>query len=144
MKINITKKQYRELLEMSYAARWMVEAFAIDSSERFLESEQFLLSMAKDFGLKELVEEDGEQFYHSAEFLDQTKIQELIENYNNTLFWDELAVRLGQRDTLKKLSPERAALLTPEDLEESSAAAIERYATEFEEHQLSNIVLKND
>jgi len=58
MKINITKKEYRTLLEMIEIANWVLFAHKIEKdpeTDKFRELEQKLLSYAKDMGAKHLV-----------------------------------------------------------------------------------------
>ena len=75
MKIELTKEQYENLLEVVYLGNWMINAIRSGNKgderiEKYDDIEQYILSFAKDFRLANFVEynEELKQFFHTREF----------------------------------------------------------------------------
>lgn len=77
----------------------------VDRIEEFEELEQYILSFCKDFGMDDSVEydEDLKMFFLSGEFLDGSGVEELIDEYNNDVFWDELILQDGRKRHDRKI-----------------------------------------
>lgn len=106
MKIEFTKKQFENLMKLVYLGNWMANAHrADDEIEKYNELESYVFSFGKDFGLEKYVDDeeagDGE-YYPTRFFEEETDVDELREEYDNEIFWTELAQRLGERDFVKK------------------------------------------
>lgn len=67
--------------------------------------EDYIFSYAHDFGLDELVdheEKDGDKYYPTRTFEEETDVQDLIEEYDNETFWEEIIERFSDRDFMQK------------------------------------------
>ena len=137
MKINLTKKQYVELLETTYLARFLVEAYQLDASERYAETDQYLLSQASEFGYKPEQDAEVEQLFLNAETAEP--LHRLLGEYNDCVFWEEVVLRLASRDLLRKLGKEALEALSPEDYEARLEPLMEAYRREFEDNGLENL-----
>lgn len=134
MKINFTKKQYRLLLDIVFAGDNIINGFKIPSEhiEEYEKLQQHIYSFAKDFGLENLIEYDSEydMFFETREFED-SEINEIIDQYDNDVFWDELAFRLAKRDVRKG-----------KNIDESFKKLLdieEKYSEEFYKNGLKNV-----
>jgi len=143
MKINITKKIYGQLLDLCYIARWMNDTIKDPSPGRFEEIEQYLLSLAKEFGFEKAVAFDKQQGKYSLtrDFVEQSDLIPFIDAYDNNIFWEELVYRLGWRDVLRAYSEEKLSALSEEERKQLSEVYIDRYAREFEAKGLENLAL---
>lgn len=105
MKIDITNKQYRNLIIMSGIAN-SVLGFLDDSleesdyksqSNEMEKLEEYLLQFAKDFGCQDLTEEfEGEKFFDDEMY--EKMVMPIIGDYDDCIVFDELANKLAWRD----------------------------------------------
>ena len=141
MKINFTKKQYRNLLELLYLGEWTGNSTK-DEEERNLgydEVYQHALSFAKDFGCEDIIEYDEQLDGHMETLEYEEKMQEQIAEYDTDALWTELAERLARREieeSDEQLS-EEAYIMKLLELEE-------KYAAEFEKSGLEHFELKKN
>lgn len=101
MKIELSKEQYLRLVELVYLGNWLMNAHRVadDHLEEYDESEQQFLSFCKKFGDNDIqYDAKYKTYYISRE--QEDKLGEFIKDYDDATFWDELADRLGDRDTL--------------------------------------------
>lgn len=147
MKINITKKEYRLLLDILYLGDWMLTAHdqeEVPEKEKYQDVIQKFYSYAEEMGYENLIEADkaSNKYYETREYEDTSEVNEIIEDYNNAAFWEELVPRLAMRDAeetegndaIKKMSPEeRIKLLLPLE---------KRYHEEFMANDLTNLKIK--
>lgn len=101
MKIHLTKKEYRLLLDLLYISEWVLLATRIEETEDtkpYKAVLQKLLSFADDYGFSEEVEyaREFEEFMFTRKFEDESAAHRFIDEYDDYTFWDELANRLAQ------------------------------------------------
>src|SRR5436190_10857547 len=104
MKIDITKNEYRLLVDMLYLADWMMHSHAIGEEQHHHEYEKLrkkILSHYKDMGAEDIVEysEESDDFFESSDYDDYIH-EKFIDPYDNENFWDELTDRLAERDVV--------------------------------------------
>lgn len=136
MKLELTKKQYRRLLDMVYIGNWVLNSTRGD--DRFTdydEVESLLFSKAGEEGMKSLAEVYEGEIIPSRAFVDGG-IHEAIIEYENNVFFDILAEDLARRDM------EDAAI--DENNYEELTRRIEAYLDEFEEHGTDRILVETD
>ena len=136
MKLELTKKQYRRLLDMVYIGNWVLNSTRGD--DRFTdydEVESLLFSKAGEEGMKALAEVYGGEVIPSRAFVDGG-IHEAIIEYENNVFFDILAEDLARRD------------MDDAPIDESNYAEltsrIDAYIAEFEQHGTDNILVDID
>ncbi|PJZ68246.1 hypothetical protein CH373_04440 [Leptospira perolatii] len=146
MKIEFTQGQYETLIKSIAISSWMINAFEEGSEETgvYAELEQYILSFAKDFGKQDFVEYDTEEnvYYPTRKFEDQTDIFEIISEYDNELFWDELIHRMGRRDFLREYGEEAISQMAIEERIEKEAPYITKYEEIFSNQGLENIEIR--
>lgn len=71
MKINFTKKEYRQLLDLVFLGDWVVSSFDMDGAKSpYVDIQQKIYSYAKELGCEELIEHvrAGNQYFETAQF----------------------------------------------------------------------------
>ena len=144
MKINFTKREYQSLLDILYIADWITSAYDETENGKPVshdQLEQKLLSYAKNFGFEHYVEQDKSdgQYYPTRLFEDETIATEIIDQYDEDTFWDELVRRLAQRDIKLKYDQEQLAKMDIKQVLEEMSIIEDAYNKEFEERGLLKV-----
>ena len=136
MKLELSKKQFRRLLDLVYIGNWILNSTR--GQERFadydeVESLVFARAAIEDMpGLAELYQEE---IVPSRAFV-EGGIHEAIAEYENNVFFDILAEDLARRD------------MDDVPIDESNYAEltsrIDAYIAEFEEHGTDNVLVDID
>lgn len=141
--IELTSKQFETLLKVVYLGNWMANAHRTDDMKKDYESiEDYIFSLAPQFGFKKYMDHDdadGEKYYPTRLFEEQTDVDKLHEEYDEETFWDELIHRLAERDfyeqypekVIKKMSREERFVLL--------SRFVEAYCQEMEEFGLERL-----
>jgi hypothetical protein len=147
MKINITRTQYRTLLEILEIADWVLHAHVSERAEtkKHREFEQMVFSFAKDFGFEDLVEYDEEMKvrFPTREFEETSRGMDYVREFENDTFWNELVQRLTERDLIRQYGEERVETMNRRELGEKENQLERRYAEEFYQNGLENVTLRN-
>lgn len=142
MKIELTKEQYQTLIKLLHLGTWMANAHRTDDIiEEFEDLEQYILSYGKDFGMEEHIEYDEglKQFFLKEEYIEDSGLEELIDEYNEETLWDELLFRLADRDMIEKYGIEALQNMDPDEVWDKRFPFLEFYEKEFEENGLENL-----
>jgi len=133
MNIELSKKEFRRLLDMVYIGNWVLNsARGNDRFEDYDLIEEKLFGLCEKNGLGILAGRWQGRVYPSREF-EEGGIHEAIADYEDAVFFEILAEELARRD----LSNEQK---NPEDLGELTER-IEEYISEFEQNGIENISL---
>ncbi len=144
MKINFTKKEYRTLLDIIHIADWVMHAHDTEGrtdTQEYEELFQKLFSFAEEMGFADLIQlskEDG-KYYPTFNFESESVAENLIQEFENNSFWEELTSRLARRDVLKEKHTESAAELSEEEWFALMSKAEEKWVKEFDEFDLDRI-----
>ncbi len=146
MKINFTKKEYRLLLDIVYLGQWMIEAHKsgdLDDDDEYEMLVQKIYSFGKEMGCDDLVvpEKNLNKFYPARLYEEESGIHDIIDQYNNDTFWDELVNRLAERDARADAEASNQEISSVEDFWKLSAPHESRYADEFSENGLKNLII---
>ena len=145
MQINITKKEYKSLLDILSIADWILNAHKVGNdpeTEEYRKLEQKFYSYAEDMGYGNLVTYDTElkRFFPTKEFEETSKFRDFIDEFENDTFWDELLHRLVERDLIKQEGGvENVMNMDIRERFEKEEPLEKMYATEFEVNGLDNI-----
>ena len=136
MNLELSKKQFRRLLDMVYIGNWILNSTRGD--QRFAdydEVESLLFGRAAAEGMPTLAELYEGEVVPSRAFV-EGGIHEAIMEYENNVFFDILAEDLARRD------------MDDVPIDESNyaelASRIDAYISEFEEHGTDNILVDID
>jgi hypothetical protein len=146
MEINITKKDYRLLLDMLAISDWVMNSHNVEDDPRtepYERLEQKLFAFAKDFDCEDLVMYDKEtgKYYPTAEYDEHIFDTQFIEEFEDMSFWEKLCSGLAQRDLIQEKGIEALKKMdTLERMTEEDARA-EKYETEFSENSLKHLII---
>ena len=136
MKLELTTKQFRRLLDMAYIGNWILNSTRGDDRFRdYDEVESLLFAKARAEGMPTLAEDWQGEVVPSRAFA-EGGIHEAIMEYENNVFFDILAEDLARRDM-------EDASIDQNNYEELSSR-IDAYIAEFEEHGTDNILVDID
>ena len=133
MKLDLTTKQYRRLLDMAYIGNWVLNSTRGDDRFRdYDEVESILFEQASAEGMAVLAEIWEGEVVPSRAFV-EGGIHEAIIEYENNVFFDILAEDLARRD------------MEQENVDQNDTNELlnrmEEYMTEFELHGTDHITL---
>jgi hypothetical protein len=133
MNIELSKKQFRRLLDMIYVGNWILNsARGEDRFKDYDDVESLLFSYCARNDMPALFEiADGE--YVPSRAFAEGGIHDAIMDYEDTVFFEILAEELARRDMNND----------PDSVEnyEAFADRINDYITEFEQHGTDNILI---
>ena len=136
MKLELTTKQFRRLLDMAYIGNWILNSTRGDDRFKdYDEVESLLFAKAREEGMGVLAEDWQGEVVPSRAFA-EGGIHEAIMEYENNVFFDILAEDLARRDM-------EDASIDQNNYEELSSR-IDAYIAEFEEHGTDNILVDSD
>ena len=136
MKLELTKKQYRRLLDLAYIGNWILNSTRGEDRIRdYDEVESLLFSKAADEGMGVVAEVYNGEVIPSRAFA-EGGIHEAIMDYEDNVFFDILAEDLARRDM-------EDASIDQNNYEELSSR-IDAYIAEFEQHGTDNILVDSD
>ena len=134
MELNLTRKQFRRLLDMVYIGNWILNSTrGEDRFKDYDEVESLLFARAALEGMPTLAELYEGEVIPSRAFA-EGGIHEAIMEYENNVFFDILAEDLARRD------------MNDVPIDESNydefAQRIDSYIDEFEAHGTDNITIE--
>ena len=98
MKLELTTKQFRRLLDMAYIGNWILNSTRGDDRFKdYDEVESLLFAKAREEGMGVLAEDWQGEVVPSRAFA-EGGIHEAIMEYENNVFFDILAEDLARRD----------------------------------------------
>src|SRR6056297_1583192 len=150
MKIHLSKKEYKDLLDMIYISSWVIHAFETQdkrpNSEEYSKLEQGILSYAEklDFGDLVIWDDELKEYFFTDEMDDDSRAREIIDEYDNDTFWDELERRLAKRDFINEYGIERIKEMSTRERIEKQFEFEKKYNDEFVENGLDNLNIDKD
>lgn len=148
MKLDLTTKEYRALLDMVSIADWVINANNESASKPVGEHEAIkskLLSYYKEMGANDIVQfVDKAKDYFVTKDYEEQLIETYIAPYEDIFFWDELANRLAERDVIKKLG--KAKFSNMDGVERICAVSKieEQYTAEFVKAGIDNLEINRE
>ena len=131
MQLELSKKEFRRLLDMVYIGNWILNSTR--GEDRFRDYDQvesLLFEKARKEGMEILAETYQGETVPSRAFV-EGGIHEAILEYENTAFFEILAEELARRDMMEESAD-------PGSVEEL-ASRIDDYIVEFEQHGIDHI-----
>ena len=136
MKLELTTKQFRRLLDMAYIGNWILNSTRGDDRFKdYDDVDSLLFAKAREEGMGVLAEDWQGEVVPSRAFA-EGGIHEAIMEYENNVFFDILAEDLARRDM-------EDASIDQNNYEELSSR-IDAYIAEFEQHGTDNILVDSD
>ena len=136
MKIELTEKQFRRLLDLVYIGNWVLNSTRGDDRIRqYDQVESLIFSYCLSHGMAPLTELSEGELIPSRAFA-EGGIHEAIEQYEDTIFYELLAEELALRDL-------DGQPLTRENYD-ALMARIDAYLSEFDEHGTDRVTVDLD
>lgn len=144
MEMNFTKKEYQTLVEMLLIADWVITAHEEEeraATKGYRELRKKVLAHHKEMGLAEafVYSPKEDEYFETAAYEASAAHMRFIEEYDNQVFWEELATRLAERDSAAE---EMLRAQGARSEGERTARLLEltaRYEEEFSENGLDNV-----
>lgn len=136
MKIDLTEKQFRRLLDLVYVGNWVMNSTRGDDRIReYDDVESTVFANCLSHGMVPLVEAYQGELIPSRAFA-EGGIHEAIMDYEDSVFFDILAEDLARRDM-------DDVPIDDSNCEELNSR-IDAYIAEFEEHGTDNLTVDSD
>jgi hypothetical protein len=141
MQIELTKEQYRKLVEVLFLGDWLVNSHRTGAKgdeikTEYKKLEQHILSYSKEFQLGQLVMEEAGEYFTTMKF--EENLMPLIEEYDEYTFWEQLAEQMAEKDLREEIGLVKK--LKEEHIDRKYEIE-ETYQEEFEKNGLRNLVL---
>lgn len=148
MNVSLTQREYRLLLDLLLSADWVIHGHRREEpaeAEPYRMLIQKFLSLAGEFGLEGLIEIDEErnQYRPTEQFEQNTAAWRLLDEYDDLVFWEELIVRLAERDIARMPGKSDIEAMSGEEYDRLAQPLEEKYAGEFFEHGIDRLTLRN-
>jgi hypothetical protein len=146
MKIEISKGEYKVLLQILEMADWVLTAHKTKEDVRhkpYRRLEQKIFALAEVMGYGSYIEYSKtlQEYLPTRKYEDTCSAMRFIEEFENDSFWDELIDRLAERDAIREVGEPGFKALKIADrimkVEEHKA----KYFDEFEKHGLDRIII---
>lgn len=136
MELELSRKQFRRLLDMAYIGNWILNSTrGEDRFSDYDEVESLLFQKARELGMDALTED-----WHGVAVPSQAfaagGIHDAIMDYENNVFFDILAEDLARRDM--------DDVPIDEHNYQELAERIEAYLTEFDQHGTDHILVETE
>lgn len=136
MKLELSRKEFRRLLDMAYIGNWILNSTrGNDRFEDYDVVESKLFGLCRTMGMESLVEKWEGSDIPSRAFADGG-IHEAIMDYEDTVFFEILAEELARRD----MDYEPVSRENYDEL----VSRMDDYIAEFEAHGTDHLVLSSD
>lgn len=144
--VTFTKAQFLNLMKSVYLGNWVANACrTVDKKEEYEEIEDFIFSLAPQFGFSQYVdheESDGDRYYPTRRFKEETDVEQLVEEYNEENMREELIDVLGDRDFFEKYSEAEIEKMSQKERFIKRIECEEKYGEEFEYYGVDRLKIQ--
>lgn len=106
MKMEMTKEQYKKMLKAFYLGDLVLHSMKEDNQhndDQYIQTEQYVMSLAKDFGLQDYVEYDESlDQYFPTQVMEQ-EFDVSMRKYEEEILADQIAATLARNEVEKRL-----------------------------------------
>ena len=147
MHLRFSQQELETLVQMvslaATVASWNQKESAADSVAVFEDLESKILEKAGHSGLGSWIEfdEETQRYRLRREVEEQMFHNECYDEFRNESFWDELAVRLADRDLIRAIGLREWEKLSEEERRARTTAWEKRYWEEFTKHGIERIAV---
>jgi len=147
MHLRLSDQELATLVEMvslaANVASWNQKESADQQVTAFENLESKILEKAGHSGLGDWIEfdEESQRFRVKAEVEEKLFSHECYDEFRNESFWDELALRLSDRDLVRAIGLNEWEKLSEEQRRERTASWEKRYWDEFSKRGIENVMV---
>ncbi|HUI45601.1 MAG TPA: hypothetical protein VL122_06425 [Nitrospirota bacterium] len=147
MNIEITMKEYRDLLDILHIADVIMSGHRREEDLRSVRHRaliQKLYALAGEEGTERLISynESSHAYEPTADYEESSVAHVLIDEFGDHLFWDELISRLSVRDAGRNVGGrDRLNAMSDSERQAVENPIRQRYIEEFSKNGISNIAI---
>lgn len=145
--ISFTKKQFLALLKTVYLGNWMANAQRIkDEVKDYKDTENYIFSQAPKFGFAKYLEHqdsDGDDYYPTLDFEENTDVHVQHDHYDEETFWDELTHRLGDIKFHQKYPLKEQQKMSQDEHFIKNMECVDEIWEQLDKKGLENLVFKD-
>ena len=141
MKFECTKEEFKTLMDLVYAGNLLINGprSKEERIQQYANMEQEIFKMASSFGIEGLIEYSDEfKEYMPTHEYEEDEFNNYIDEYDTSVFWDELVMRLARRDALN-YAGDVDQNITRAALKEMQLGLEEKYQEEIEANGIMNL-----
>ncbi|TGN10598.1 hypothetical protein [Leptospira ilyithenensis] len=149
MNLELSLEQYETLLKLVYMGDWVISTLQAkeraeddsDNDSRFAEVVRHVFNQAESIGLGNIVQIDqnnGEP-YLTREFEEESGLVDILEDYEDEVFWQALIERLAHRDFLRHFGESSISEMAIEERIEKETPFHDKWANEFHENGIESL-----
>jgi hypothetical protein len=139
IKIELTKEEITLLLKLVYTGSFVLEHENDDTEAKINDIIQKMLLIAKVNKAYRGIEFNQEKNEYVLTEKAEEALEEDFEEFVEETFWEELLIRLGQRDLVKELGEKEYRKIPEEEIEIRQEEAEEKYREEFDKNGIMNL-----
>ncbi|OGM02450.1 MAG: hypothetical protein A2008_13900 [Candidatus Wallbacteria bacterium GWC2_49_35] len=144
-KIEFTREEYNSLAELLILGEMVINSRRDESEidHKYIDVQQKVFSHAKEAGAGDMIEFNAsENLGRPTALLLEEVVWPLIDDYDDMTLWDELSIRLAERDAIAKYGREKIMLLPDAELAKIQEPLIDKYYDEFIDNGLNNVLVR--
>jgi len=145
MNMEITKEEYRNLLDLLLIAHGVLHAYEAEDNpvaERYEQTIQKIHFFAAAMGFQDLIQLDPDAggYYPAPKFEETSEAGEVLDAFVDASFWDELIRRFSERDVARGLGGyELLGGLSMTERFALEAPVRSKYSEEFDQHGIERL-----
>jgi hypothetical protein len=144
MKLELTKTELERLLEIAYLGEEVLNGHRHEAGRSAAHDEVFekIHALAEEEGCGYLVDRDEDGSSKPSQAM-ETRLEAAgwLQDYDDCVFWDELAIRLAERDLRAEIGTHAFDALPHHERHERVDALAEGYDKEFDERGVERLRL---
>lgn len=143
MKIFLSNKEYRLLIDMLYLADWVMHSHTADPNEKHKNHEVLrkkLLSYSKEMDADDIVEHSKkyDDYFETSEY-EKSMHEQFLDPYDAETFWENLIDRLSVRDLIRKVGIQKFESMEWMDRSNQLNHFVQKYSEIFENSGLDHV-----
>ena len=141
MKFECTKEEFKTLMDLVYAGNLLINGPRSKEERiaKYANMEQEVFKMASSFEIEGLIEYSDEfKEYMPTHEYEEDEFNNYIDEYDTSVFWEELVMRLARRDALN-YAGDVDQNITRAALKEMQLGFEEKYEEEIEANGIMNL-----
>lgn len=142
VKIEFTPEEYKSLLKLLYLGEWMHNAYNESEPSDVEKVVQKVFAKSKEAGLERMIQytEDLGKYFPTRNMEEIFHL--LVEDYDESTFYEELPYRLAERDFEAKYTKSAIKKMSAETQFLKKEELAEKYFDEFEKNGLKNLRIR--
>lgn len=141
--VSLSEEEYRRLLVLTFLGEWVVNAVRKEPDPSYEDAASKIYSFAKGTSLEMLAAFDRDKEDWAPAQILEDEAQALIDEYDDKTFWEELTVRLVERDLISKHGERTVRNMRPDQRTRAGKPIAQAYTREFEDRGLDRLFVSS-